>query len=85
MIGWILKIKKNKVFFSLVIGLVVVALLDVVAVVVDVVQIAKTGVNAASLMGGFLRFNIFVIVLYVLAGVLLVVYVILKRYSRIEL
>ena len=84
MIGWLLKIKKNKVFFSLVIGLAVVALLDVISIVVNVVQIVKTGTNAASLMGAYLPFNIIVISLNALAALAVVGYVILKRFTRFE-
>ena len=84
MIGWILKIKKNKVLFSLVIGLVVVAFLDAISIVVNVVQIIKTSSNAASLMGAYLPFNVIVISLNVLAVLAVVGYVILKRFTRFE-
>ena len=84
MIGWILKIKKNKVLFSLVIGLVVLAFLDAISIVVNVVQIIKTSSNAASLMGAYLPFNVIVISLNVLAVIVVVGYVILKRFTRFE-
>ena len=84
MIGWLLKIKKNKVFFSLVIGLAVVALLDLIAIIVNVVQMVKTGSNAAALMGAYLPFNIVVISLNALAALAVVGYVVVKRFTRLE-
>ena len=84
MISWLLKIKKNKVFFSLVIGLAVVALLDLIAIIVNVVQMVKTGSNAAALMGAYLPFNIVVISLNALAALAVVGYVVVKRFTRLE-
>lgn len=84
MIGWLLKIKKNKVFFSLVIGLAVVAFLDLIAIIVNVVQMVKTGSNAAALMGAYLPFNIAVISLNALAALAVVGYVVVKRFTRLE-
>ena len=84
MISWLLKIKKNKVFFSLVIGLAVVAFLDLIAIIVNVVQMVKTGSNAAALMGAYLPFNIVVISLNALAALAVVGYVVVKRFTRLE-
>lgn len=84
MISLFLKIKKNKVLFSLVIALFAVALFDVIAIVINVVQMIKTGSNAASLMGAFLPFNIVVIAINVIAVASVVLYVVLKRFTRLE-
>ena len=85
MVRWLLKIKKNKVLFLLVIAVAVVALFDLVAVAINVVQMIKTGLNAASLMQNFFGFNIFVISVNAFMVVLIIVYVVLKRYTKLKL
>ena len=85
MVRWLLKIKKNKVLFSLVIAVAVVALFDLIAVAINVVQMIKTGANAASLMQNFFGFNIFVISVNTFMVVLIMVYMVLKRYTKLKL
>ena len=85
MVRWLLKIKKNKVLFSLVIAVAVVALFDLVAVAINVVQMIKTGANAASLMQNFFGFNIFVISVNVFMVVLIMVYMVLKRFTKLKM
>ena len=84
MVRWLLKIKKNKVLFSLVIAVAVVALFDLIAVAINVVQMIKTGSNAASLMQNFFGFNIVVISINAFMAVLIMVYVVLKRYTKLK-
>lgn len=84
MVSWLLKIKKNKVLFSLVIAVAVVVLFDIVALVVNLVQMIKTGSNAASLMQNFFGFNIAVISINAFMVVCVVVYLILKRYTKLK-
>lgn len=84
MISWFFKIKKNKVLFSLVIAVAVVALFDLIAVAINIVQMIKTGSNAASLMQNFFSFNIFVISINAFMVVLIMVYVVLKRYTKLK-
>jgi hypothetical protein len=84
MISWILKIKKNKVLFALVIAVATVLLFDLVAVAINVVQMIKTGSNAASLMQNFFSFNIAVIAINAFMALVIAVYLILKRYTKLK-
>ena len=84
MISWILKIKKNKVLFALVIAVATVLLFDLVAVAINVVQMIKTGANAASLMQNFFAFNIAVIAINAFMALVIAVYLILKRYTKLK-
>jgi hypothetical protein len=84
MISWILKIKKNKVLFALVIAVATVLLFDLVAVAINVVQMIKTSSNAASLMQNFFTFNIAVIAINAFMALVIAVYLILKRYTKLK-
>ena len=84
MISWILKIKKNKVLFALVIAVAAVLLFDLVAVAINIAQMIKTGLNAASLMQNFFAFNIAVIAINAFIALVIAVYLILKRYTKLK-
>lgn len=84
MISWVLKIKKNKVLFLLVIAAAIVLLFDLVAVAINIAQMIKTGSNAASLMQNFFAFNIVVIAINVFMALVIAVYLILKRYTKLK-
>ena len=84
MISWILKIKKNKLLFSLLIALAVVLLFDVVAIIINIVQIFQTTVNPTKLMNGFVIFNIVVAGINLFTALIVAIYIVIKRYSKLK-
>lgn len=79
MISLFYKLKRNKLLFTLVISLLLVFLIDVAAIIFDIVEIVKTGSNSAVLSGGFLGFNIFVFVVNVLGLIFILIYLISRK------
>jgi len=85
MVSSFFKLKKNKWLFALAIILFVVMLFDVAAVILNVVQIIQTRTSPTKLVGGFAIFNMIVVALNVLAIILIALYVILKRFTKLKL
>ena len=83
MISKFLKLKKNKLLFSLVIVCAVVALFDVFMIVFNIVQVAAMNKNAASLTGMFLPVNIVAICLNVVSVMLIVAYLIYRKVKKL--
>ena len=85
MVSWLLKIKKNKVLFSLVIAVAVVLLFDLIVIAINIAQMIKVGFNAASLMQNFFTFNIIAISINAFMALVVVAYVVLKRYTKLKM
>ncbi len=85
MVSSFFKLKKNKWLFALAIILFVVMLLDVAAVILNVVQIIQTRTSPTKLIDGFAVFNMAIVLLNVLAILLIVVYIVLKRFTKLKL
>ena len=85
MVSSFFKLKKNKWLFALAIILFVVMLFDVAAVILNVVQIIQTRTSPTKLIDGFAVFNMDIVLLNVLAILLIVVYIVLKRFTKLKL
>lgn len=73
------KLKRDKLFFGLVLSTFICALFDIFIVVFDAVQIVAVNSNAAKLSGAFLGLNIVAIILTFLCLLYAVVYTVLKK------
>ena len=85
MISKFYKLKKNKWLFSLAIIIASVLLFDLFAIVFNIVQIAVLPGNRARLSGFFTPLNIIAICLNAVCVLLIVTYLIVRKYSKINM
>ena len=85
MVSSFFKLKKNKWLFALAIILFVVMLFDVAAVILNVVQIIQTRTSPTKLIDGFAVFNMAIVLLNALAILLIMVYIVLKRFTKLKM
>lgn len=83
MISKFLKLKKNKLLFSLVIVCFAVALVDVFMIVFNIVQVVAMNKNAANMAGLFLPINIIAICLNAICIMLIVAYLIYRKVKKL--
>ena len=81
MIGFVLKLKKNKLLFGLVLFSLVVCFLDLIALVFNIIQISAMRNNAANFTGAMLPINIATITLNVVNLCLVIAYIV---YTKIK-
>lgn len=79
MISKLLKLKRNKILFALVMVVVFACLLSLSCVIFDIVQICQTSFNSALLSNSFLGFNIAVMVIDVIVIVICICYIVLRK------
>ena len=85
MISKFLKLKKNKWLFSLAIIIASVLLFDLFTIVFNVIQILVLPGNRARLSGFFTPLNIIAICLNAVCVLLIVAYLIVRKYSKINM
>ena len=85
MISKLLKLKKNKLLFSLAITFFVVLLVDLFALGFNLIQILIVSNNNAKLANAFLGINIFAICLNVLFVIFFIVVLILKKFNKVTI
>ena len=85
MISKFYKLKKNKWLFSLAIVIASVLLFDLFAIVFNIVQICILPGNKARLAAGFVTLNIVTICLNAVCVLLIVTYLIVRKYTKINM
>ncbi len=85
MIKLFCKLKRDKLFLSLVIAIIALILFDVALVSFDIAQLLIIQQNSANLSFSFITFNIFVFALNFLGLVFIAVYFIIKNKVKIKI
>lgn len=85
MIKLFCKLKRDKLFLSLVIAIIALILFDVALVSFDIAQLLIIQQNSANLSSSFITFNIFVFALNFLGLVFIAVYFIIKNKVKIKI
>lgn len=85
MIKLFCKLKRDKLFLSLVIAIIALILFDVALVSFDIAQLLIIQQNSANLSFSFITFNIFIFALNFLGLVFIAVYFIIKNKVKIKI